>query len=68
MDTQNWMVFIQNVGFPIFMCCALFFNMTRVQKDLTETLDKTTDAIMLLTERIRDVEEKLERSINSTTK
>lgn len=67
MDAQSWINFIQNVGFPIGMCVALFINMTKVQKELNESLGKTTEALVLLNERIHELEEKLDVRINSST-
>lgn len=68
MDAQSWITFVQNVGFPIVMCGALFVNMTKVQKELSESLNKASDAIILLNERIRELEEKLDGGIYTTSK
>lgn len=48
---------ISSVGFPIFVCCALFWYIYKVETKQTEALTKLTEAFTALSatyERIKD--------------
>ena len=47
---------ISTVGFPIACCVVMFAQNDKLQK----TLSEMTNTMVLLTERIKDIEEKLQ--------
>lgn len=52
MDWNLIMTFISGVGFPIFACCMLW----KKEEKLVATLGDMSNTLVLLTERINDIE------------
>lgn len=65
MDVEQISTLIGSLGFPIVMCGALFWNMTKIQHKLTETINNNTQALLLLNEQVRDLQEKVKEAHTS---
>lgn len=55
MEIENLVSIISSVGFPIFACIIMF----KQNNDLQKTLNDISVTMALLTERIKDVENKM---------
>ena len=55
MEIENLVSIISSVGFPIFACIIMF----KQNNDLQKTLNDISVTMALLTERLKDVENKI---------
>lgn len=57
MDYEVVIQLVGSVGFPIAACCVMFSQNAKLQ----ETLHEMSKTMVLLTEKISDIEHKIER-------
>ena len=60
MDFEVISQFIGSVGFPIAACCVMFYQNSKMQ----ETLSSIAAAMSSMTDKIRDIETKLNKEEN----
>lgn len=60
MDFEVISQLISSVGFPIAACCVMFYQNSKMQ----ETLSSIATAMASMTDKIRDIETKLNKEEN----